>query len=449
MKIISNFLKKIWKLIDKSIIMPITKLVLKITGKFDTSGKKFEGWISKQTTLLFISLFMSIVIFIIVDQKLIGFSTSSAEVFKNQPVDVIYNEEAYVVEGLPETVDVTLIGNKADLYIAKQSSEHSVTVDLTGLKPGTHKVELEYNQGGSSIEYSVNPSVATVIIYEKISDSKTLTYDILNKDKLDSTLIINSVKLDTNEVTVRGAEYKIKQVATVKALVNVENLSEQKVGTQTMNDIELKAYDKDGNVVDVEFVPGKVSATIEIASPSKDVPLNFVPSGDLAFGKAISSYSFSNNKVTLYGDSESLDKIDSIDVKVDVNGVSSDISKKVEIEMPAGVKTMSINNVDVDIKVTDISPEPKQFSVNLVGLNLGEGLVAQPDGEDNAVIVVEVQGATEVIESISTEDITVYVDLNGYTEGEYDVDVQVKGTNTLATYVTKKTKAKIKITKSN
>ena len=449
MKTIKGLFRKISKFIDKTIIIPITKLVVKIAGKYDVSDKKFEGFISRQTTLLFISLFMAVTFFIVVDQKLIGFSTSSAEVFKNQKVKAIYNEEAYVVEGLPETVDVTLIGNKADLYIAKQSNDHSVSVDLTGLKPGTHKVALEYDQGGSSIEYSVNPSVVTVIIYEKSSETKTLTYDIINSDKLDSTLIINSVKLDTSEVTIRGAEYKIKQVATVKALVNVDNLAKQTTGTQILNDIELKAYDKEGNVVDVEFVPGKVSATIVIASPSKDVPLNFVPVGELAFGKAISSYSFSSNKVTIYGDTETLNKIDSIDVKVKVDNLSSNETRKEDIEMPNGVKTMSINTVTVDIKVTDISPDPRQFSINLIGINLGEGLTAQPINEDNAVIVVEAKGAAEVLNSITNEDITVYVDLNGYTEGEYDVDIKVKGSNTLATYITKKTKAKIRIMKSN
>jgi YbbR domain-containing protein len=447
-KLISNFFKGIWKIIDKIIINPITKLVLKITGLFDGTGKKFESWISRQSTLLFISLFMAIIIFIVVDQKLISFSNSSAEVFKNQKVNVIYNEEAYVIEGLPETVDVTLIGSKADLYIAKQSSDHSVTVDLTGLKPGTHRVALEYDQGLSSIEYGVNPSIATVIIYEKVSDTKTLTYDILNKDKLNNTLTIESVTLDTNEVTIRGSEYKIKQVATVKALINIENLTKKEVGVQELNDIELKAYDKDGNVVDVEFVPGKVNATIEIASPSKEVPLNFVPVGDLPFGKAISSYSFSENKVTLYGDSESLANIDSIDIEVNVQNLTSDSKKKVDIPVLAGVKSMSINNVTVSLSITDISSESKEFSINLVGINTGEGLVAQPVDEDNATITVEVQGASSVIESITADDITVYVDLKGYTEGEYDLDIKVKGNNPLATYITKKTKAKIKVSKS-
>ena len=179
-KVIGNFFHKIGSFFDRKVIIPITKLVVKITDKFDKSSKQFENWLSESSTLLFVSLIISIVVFIIVDQKVLLFSESSAEVLKSQPVEVIFNEEAYVVEGLPEAVDITLIGRKADLYFAKQSPSHDIVVDLTGLKPGTHKVNIKYNQALASIDYNVNPSTATVIIYPKISETRTLTYDILN-----------------------------------------------------------------------------------------------------------------------------------------------------------------------------------------------------------------------------------------------------------------------------
>lgn len=448
MKIIKLIFKPIFKFFDKCIFVPISKLIFKISNKFGKSGKRFESWLSKSTTLLFLSLFLAIIIFFIVDQKIIRFSDNSAEVFKNQEINVVYNEEAYVVEGLPETVDITLIGSKANLYIAKQSSNHNVTIDLTGLKPGRHKVTIEYQHGGSDIEYNVNPSVATVMIYEKVSGTKRLSYDILNEEKLDSTLVIDSVKLNTEEVTIRGAEYKIEQVAKVKALIDVDTIEAMGPGHHTLEDIPLKAYDKDGNIIDVEFVPDKVSAEIEIASPSKEVTLNFVPKGTMSFGKAISSYSFTQNKVTIYGPTEIINNIDSIDLSVDISNITSDTNVKVEIPKPSGVKTMSTSSTTLELKVTDVATTPVEYSITLTGINVGEGLVAQPVNEDNGLIIVEVQGAKSVIENITASDIKAYVDLKNYTEGEYDVDVQVSGSNPLATYVAKKTKVRVKITKS-
>ena len=444
MKKIINGISNIF---DKLLILPITRFIFRVRKALSKPSKNIESLISKSSTLLFISLFFAIAIFIVVDRKIINFSSQSAEVLKEQKINVKYNEEQYVVEGLPETVDVTLIGSKADLYIAKQSSNEGVTVDLTGLTPGTHKVNIKYEQGLSNIEYSVNPGVATVIIYKKVSDTRILTYDLVNEDKLDNTLIVNSAKLNVEEVIIRGAEYKINQVATVKALIDLDQLSKKEAGTQTLQDINLKAYDAEGNIVDVEFVPAKVNAEIDLSSPSKTVPLNFVSKGILSKGKAISDYKFSQGEVTLYGDNAKLENINAIDVEVDVSNISEDSSFKVEIKKPKGVKSLSADYVTVDLTVTDSSSEPVTFQIPLTGTNLGEGLKAQPINDENGFITVEVQGASKVLSSIDKADITVYVDLEGLTEGTYTKKVIVKGSNPLAIYEAKRTEATIVITK--
>lgn len=445
-KAIANFIGSI---IDKLIVTPLTKLIVKITGKTNANGKLFETLLTKPTALLFISLFFAVALFVMVDQKIIRFTDNGAEVFKDQAVNVIYNEEAYVVEGLPETVDVTLIGSKADLYIAKQSSNHSVTVDLTGLEPGTHKVNIEYEKGRNDIEYSVNPSVATVIIYEKVSDSRTLTYDVLNEEKLDKKYVIDSVRLKTDTVTIRGPQYRLDEVATVKALIDVSDLPTVEVGKQTIENVKLKAYDKTGSVVDVEFVPETISAEVEISAPSKEVNLNFVPTGSMPFGKAISSYNFSTNKVTIYGANKVISGISAIDIKVDVSKLNSDTELDVDIPKPSGVKSLSQNSVKVKIYVTDVATKSNIYSVNITGINTPEGMVAQPVDEANGVIDVEVKGAQSVIDSVQASDITAYVDLKDLSEGTHELNVSVKGTNPLVTYVAKKTKVKVNLTKTN
>ena len=447
MKKIIKFFKGVAHFFDRCVIMPITRLIYKITKNINVPNRKFETWLSKSSTLLFISLFTAIFLFIVIDQKIINFSNQSAEVLRDQKVSVTYNEEQYVVEGLPETVDVTLIGSKADLYIAKQTAVGGVSVDLTGLKPGNHKVNIKYDLGKSEIDYSVNPSVANVTIYEKKSDTRTLSYDVVNSDKLSNTLVVNSVVLDTDEVTIRGAEYKIKQVATVKALIDVANITNKSAGKQTLNDVNLKAYDSNGNVVEVEFVPEKISAEVELSSPSKKVSLNFVPTGTMTRGKSIGGYTFSQNSITIYGDNDTLDAIDTVDVVVDVSKVNSDTTFKAEIKKPSGVKSLSENYVNVTLTVTDSSSEPVRFNIPLTGINLAPGLTAQPVGDDNAFITVEAQGASSVLSSIDASDITVYVDLSGLEPGTYTKEVIVKGANPLATYKAKRTEATVIITK--
>lgn len=283
------------------------------------------------------------------------FTDNTAEVLKDQEGKVIYNEEKYVVEGLPETVDITLIGSKTDLYIAKQSTSHYVTIDLSGLKPGTHKVNIEYNQNNGSIDYMVNPSVATVIIYEKVSETRTMSIDLLNKDSLDSKLVVEKINYDTDKVVIKGAEHQLKEVVEVKALVDLNNLTANTAGTYTIKDVPLKAYNKDGEVVDVEIVPETIDVEVQIASPSKELPIKLVPVGDVARGYAISSMTSSETKVTVYGDSETLNNLKSIPVNVDVSGLKEGKTYKLQLEKPVGVKSLSINNITVTVGIGNVS----------------------------------------------------------------------------------------------
>ncbi len=441
-----NFFHKIGSFLDRKIIIPITKLILKITEKFDKSSRKFENWLSKTSTLLFISLIIAIIVFVVVDQKMLLFSESTAEVLKSQPVQVIMNEEAYVVEGLPETVDITLIGRKADLYFAKQSPSHDVVIDLTGLKPGTHRVNIKYNQALASIDYNVNPSTATVIIYPKISETRTLTYDLLNQDSLDSRLVIDNVSISTDKVVIKGAEYQLKKVATVKALIDINNLVKKEVGVTTINDIPLKAYDENGNVVDVEIVPDKINADITIKSPSKELPIKVIPVGTVSFGKAISSIDTSETNVTVYGDEETLNSLTYIPVEIDVNDLKGNKQYKLELEKPVGIRHMSVNNVTVNVGL-DNSTSKELTGVDIKYRNLADGYTVQGISANDTTVAVTIKGVESVIKNINNDDVTAYLDLAGYGEGVHEVEVFVTGDDVKVEYVAKTMKVNIRITK--
>lgn len=438
------FFRNIWKIIDRRIVVPITKVVLWISDSFKASSKKIERWLSKTNTLLFLSLFMAIIVFVVIDQKILLFSENSAEILKEQPVRATYNEEAYVVEGLPKKVDVTLIGRKADLYFAKQSPSQDITVDLSDLKPGMHKVNIKYNQILPSIEYKVNPSVATVMIYPKVSETRTLDTDILNQDSLDSKLVLKSVNLDTDKVVIKGAEHRLKEVSTVKALVDIEDLVSQEEGTVELNDIPLKAYDKNGDSVNVEIVPSKVSADITIDSPSKELPIRVIPNGEISFGYAISEITTNESRVTVYGSESALDKLRYVPVYIDVKDLNTDRQYKQEIKRPVGVRSMSVNNITINVKLGK-SVDKEVNDVSIEYRNLSDEYTVQGLSAADTKVSVVLKGVNTVLDTIKTEDITAYLDLDGYTEGEHEVPVEVEGEDVRIQYIPKTKKVKIKI----
>lgn len=432
--------------VDKKIVVPITKVVLAFSSKFDKSGRRMEKWLTQSNTLLFISLFLAIVIFIMIDQKILVFNDNAAEVLKDQPVSIIYNEEKYVVEGLPETVDITLIGSKTDLYIAKQSSSHDVTVDLSGLKPGTHRVSIKYNQNTGSIDYMVNPSVATVIIYEKVSETRTMTVDLLNQDHLDPRLVIQNVNYDTDKIVIKGAEHQLKEVVEVKALLDVDNLTAGEAGTYTVKDVPLKAYNKDGEVVDVEIVPDKIDIEVEVDSPSKELPIKIIPIGKVGNDYAIGSMTINETKVIAYGKSETLAGLKFIPVEINVDGLKDTKTYKVDLSRPVGVRSLSINNVTVTVTLGSVSNK-KLENIGIESRNLSDNYTVQGTSATATKVTLSLRGVKDVIDNITADDVKAYIDLEGYGEGEFEVDVQVEGSDNKVQYESMTKKVKVKIVK--
>lgn len=453
-KLVKKFFRIIASFIDKFIVTPITKFALFIGEKADKGAGKFEKWLNKKNTLVFVSLLIALLLFFYVDNQASTVIDSAAEVLHNQKVEATYNKEAYIIEGIPETADVTLIGRTVDLYLAKQLSTGKVTADLSNLKEGTHKIDLNYESPINSVTYKLDPSSITVNVYSKVSATKTIMIDVINKDKLESKLSVQSVTIDKEEVIIKGTDdeksiHNINKVATVKALVDVGEIVDPKAGVNTLKDVKLVAYDKYGNVVDVEIVPETVTATVNIESYSGTAKLKIIPKGDVAFGKAISSISSSVNSIDIYGDQETVNKYAEsyIPIEVDVTGLSDSKTYTVVIPKPDGIREVSEKTITVKVSLGE--EESKEFNdIKIDAINLGPNLKAGAIGENSSKTTVIVKGTKEVLESIDSTTLKATVDLTGLGEGEHSVDVVVTGDEVKASYFAKTTKINVKITKS-
>ena len=458
MKMLKKIIRAIKKIIrgliafiDKFIVTPITKLALLIGEKVEKNTGKFERWLNKRNTLVFISLVLSLGLFFYVDSQSSNLIDSSAEVLRNQAVEAIYNKETYVIEGIPETADVTLIGRTVDLYLAKQLSTGKVNVDLSNLKEGTHKVDLEYDGAINSVAYNLNPSSITVNVYRKDSEKKTITVDVINKDKLSSTLSVQSVLLDKEEVIVTGAKKNIEKVATVKALVDVSKIVDPKAGVNKVDDEKLVEYDNQGIFVNVEMVPEKVVATVNIESYSGEAKVKIIPTNikDIAFGKAISSITSSVNTIKIYGDEAVVKKYTEsyIPIEIDVTALSENKTYTIVVPKPEGIREVSEKTITVKISIGEVeSTEVEDIKIDAI--NLGPNLKASAVGENSSKTTVIVKGTKEVIENIDSTTMKATVDLTGLGEGEHTVKVKVVGDEVKASYEAKTQTIKVRISKS-
>jgi len=443
----NNIFRSIIRFFDKWLITPIMKIILYISDFFKNNNNGIERILNNRQALVIISLLFALLAFYAIDRQGVSLVDDNAEILYGIPVNAIYNKQAYVIEGLSDTVDVTLIGKKWSVYLAKQYPAEEVTVDLSDLTPGTHKISLNYKKKVKAVDYKVDPSNVTVVVYKKISETKEVTADIVHKDHLDSRLTIENedVVLSRDTVTVKGAQYKVDRVASVKALIDIDSLPNQEVGKYTLSDVKLVAYDSDGNPVDVEIVPDSLSADVEVTSPMKVVPIKIITTGELD-GKAIKTLSSNVEEVTLYGSKDALDKIEYLPVTIDVSGINSDKNYTVNLINPSGVRKISVKTITVKLSLDEVvSREISNIKVKYT--NLADEYNAQAYDQNSSSITVIVKGSKSVIDDIDESKISAFVDLGGLGVGEHDVEVTVTGDDNKLTYTPRVKKVTVVIMK--
>lgn len=437
------------KILDKIIVIPISRIIYRINKIIKKNAGLLDGILSKPHSLLIASLVIAAFAFLLVDSKAINLVETESEILTGQPVNAIYNEEKYVVEGIPDKVDIIMMGRKSDLYLAKQLGEHNVVLDLSDYKVGQYNVKLKYNRNQNtvgSVTYKLDPSSVTVKISEKVSSVKELKHDLLNQDKLDGKLNVNGVKLASSEVYVKGSSETLAKVATVKALIDVTTLELTGAGSFEIDSLPLVAYDENGKTIDnVEIVPSTASATIEVDSSYQDLAIKIVPVGSFATGYAIASATSSVTTVRVYGDQAVIKNLGSISAEIDVDGLSSDKKFNVTLTKPAGVRYMSETTTTVNITV---GPEVTREldGVTLTSSNLADGLSAQTVNQEDTTVTVILKGVSSVISNIDPKTITAYVDLTGYSTGTYNIPLQVEGQDLTVKYSAKLKEIPIKIT---
>lgn len=302
--------------------------------------------------------------------------------------------------------------------------------------------------GGFVAYKTLSTSSQSIIESQFFSTTKELTSEIINEESLDG-LTVDSITLDRDEVIIKGTEEEIDKVVTVKAIINLENIDNVQDGNNFIDDITLVAYDELGNKVDVEIVPNKISATIAVSLNSANVKVKIIPTGTLAYGKAISSLTTSINTITIYGAEETINEYNNsyIPVQINVDGLSEDKTFTVDIDKPTGINKMSQKNITIEVKLGEA--EQKEIeNIMIEAKGLRANLKASAIEHSQTSISIIVTGVSEVLENISQENIKALVDLTGLGVGEHTVSIEVIGDNNLVTYMPKTTAIKLRISES-
>jgi YbbR domain-containing protein len=357
------------------------------------------------------------------------------------PVTVIDNDEVYEITGLPTSVNALLVGDYADIQLVKTQRSYTVVADLTGLVEGTHEVTLTPKDFSERVDVVLQPSTAVVTIKKKISQQFNVGYDFVNMDKMNQEFELGIPVFDTTEVIIRASQPTIEKIGNIKALINVTG-----VVSNFTQEATLVAYDQQGNRMNVDIIPSTVNVTVSVTNPSKSVPVVIVPQGDIPNGKAIESIALDQQAVTLYASDAILQTISSIQIPINVTTLTSDTVQVAEVNLPSGVRKSSVTRVSLSIKLGEaitrtIAGLPIDYRNNVNGYNFTLTVPAE------AYANVDLIGTKNNTATVTSDDISIYIDMKDVKLGTQTVNLYIIGTNNLVRYTLQKQTISIKVTK--
>lgn len=385
----------------------------------------FSSWIDhvifnpKYTKI--VALCLAILLYITVninnDDSIFASPLQSSKDISNLSVSAIYNSDVFELSGLPESVNVTVTGDSANVTSAVNMGGY-IIANLEGLTEGTHQVKLTSEGFNSNVNIKIDPSNAVVTLKKKTTRQFDISYDFINLDKMENIYSLGTPVFEYAKVNVRASKETLDSITFVKALIDVTNVT----GEFTQK-AKIVAYDKNGQPVNADIVPDEISVTVPVSSPNKVVPIEVEISGTLPDNLAIDSLSMDQKSVTIYASESVLSKIDKVVVTLDASTISKDTTILRPISLPSGVNSSNVNQLTLDIKVKEAVTKVID-NVNIYYRNNTNNYKFTPvDGKTTTS--VEVSGTLENVESITADDIYVSFDMGNARPGVQEFTLSV------------------------
>lgn len=361
------------------------------------------------------------------DSSIFARRTSNAKELNGVPINARYNSESFEISGVPESCDVTIIGQASDVNNAATKKGYCL-LNLEGYVEGTHQIKVSALGFGDNVNVKAYPSDITVILKKKTTRQFAIGYDFINTDKLESKYNLANPVFDNSRVNIRASQDTLDSIAYVKALINVEGVT--KDFTQ---EASLVAYNKQGQPVQADIVPNKVSVSVKVTSPNKTVPVVLNVTGAVPNNMAINSIYMDHQTVVVYAPESELVNISYVSVNIDASTLTKDTKIVQPIALPNGASSSDITKVNLDIKLgekasTTVAKVPITYQNH-------NGSLSLKVANNQTTVDVIVAGTKDNIETISANDINVYFDLKGLKAGTHDLPLQIgKSSNPYVTY---------------
>ncbi|GEL77635.1 CdaR family protein [Tenuibacillus multivorans] len=393
-----------------------------------------DKWIKSPWFTRIVSLFLALLLYTTVaideantarsDRTFLPTASTNTESMDNVSLQVELEEKQYVVRGVPDTVEVTVEGPVSDVTQAVRQRNFDVFIDLNGLGPGTHEVDVQHRGMSSQLSVYIQPRTIEVTIEDRASVTQPIEIEFVGNNDVEAEDVFASPPTVTpNEVNVTGAKSEVERIGIVKAIVDFNQLAEDGIA----RNVPIKVYDPQGNELNVFVNPSTVTVEADVSMSDKRFPLIAETTGELNENLVLKEINLSPVTATMYGANETLNDINNMEpLTIDLSNITETTTVEKELNTPPGVRRIEPESVSAEIVVEEAEENVlTDMEINVDNLDDGQDITFLEPEEP--LIDVTVTGLAEDIENISEDDIRVSIDVADYVEGEFYADIQLEG----------------------
>ena len=340
------------------------------------------------------------------------------------PLQVIGQDPSLVITSeLPPTVEVSLRAPRSvwEFLIAQDDSVRA-SLDLTGLSAGKHTVPVQITVSMRPYQLVlVNPTTVTVDLEEISTRSFPLVLSLAGQPA--AGYQAGDVSMDVSEVTVSGPESIIQRVAQTRVVFNLDSIRESIDESLQIQVVDDQNKPIKGLTINPESV--RVTIPISLQGGFRDVAVKVIVQGQQAPGYRIENISVFPPVITVFAkDPDLVSALPGVveTQPLDLQDRREDVSTRLSLDLPDNITIIGSKTVQVQVSISPIQTS-LTLSDQLINVNgLSEGLSAQVLPQTVDVII---SGPVPVLDTLTSKDITVFVDCKGLGVGDYQLEPKV------------------------
>jgi len=380
-------------------------------------------WFAKNVRTFLLALVLALAVWI---SAVTSADPDEVRVYPNTiPLEIIGQDPSLIITGdVPANVEVTLRAPHSTWnQLTSQENSVQATLDLSGLSAGEHTVDIQIRVAFTPYQIVLVTPTTVSINLEPIA-THSLPVELSLSGQPATGFQAGDATLDPTQIMISGPESLVDQAVRARIRVSLDGVRES-----IDQSIPIQIVDaKNAPIKDISVSPESIHVTIPVSQQGgfRDVAVKVVVQGQVASGYRLENITVFPPVITVFSSNpELVNKLPGVieTQLLDIQDAKENISTRLALTLPENITIIGSQTVQVSVGITPIQTSLTLLNqpINIIGLP--EGLSAQVLPQAIDVII---SGPVPVLDALTSQDVTVSVDVTGLEPGTHQLTPVVK-----------------------